>query len=65
MTREYLGILSSIELLQFWPEVPQILIRPAAEPESELFVTPRVGVLHAPDGFHTLERLTITRTVAP
>jgi len=34
-------------------------MQPAAEPESEMFVTSRVGVLHASDCFHTLEELVL------
>jgi len=63
--KAFFEVFSSIELLQLRPEVLQILIQPTAKPNSKMFVTPRVGVLHAPGGFHTLEVLTVALTVAP
>jgi hypothetical protein len=61
----FFEVFSSIELLQLRPEVLQILIQPTAKPDSEMFVTPRVGVLHLPGGFHTLEVLMVAPAVAP
>lgn len=44
--------LGSVEFLHSGPQLPQVIIQPAAKPDREMFIPARIWMAHLTGGFH-------------